>query len=275
MFYCDRPLRYVQAVLVASTFILLLPFVVMLWTALQTPLYATTHTHAGGAFALLFQQADAGIALFNSLALALISATAQVLVASMGGYALAQASSTEPWQQRCVKVTLPLLSMALVLPLQTNLVSLFYTVQQLGGLNHAWGVLLPAVLSPFAVLVYWQWFKQQPASYGDAATLEGASFVQRYWHVAFPMTQPVTLTLWVFGFVASWNSLLWPLLVLQQKSLLTLPLWLTTLKESYRDGLDWPVMMAGCVLSVLPLLVLFLMTQQQLMASIGEGGLKE
>jgi multiple sugar transport system permease protein len=162
-----------------------------------------------------------------------------------------------------------------MIPPQVNIVPLFILMKKAHLLNTHWAIILPACISGVMVVLYQQWFASQPVALEESAQLEGASAWQTFWHVCFPLSQGLTVTLGLLAFINAWNGFLWPLIVLQEDVLKTLPLALAMLKESFRDATNWPLLMAAACLSVLPILVLYALGQKMLIQGFSQGGIKE
>jgi multiple sugar transport system permease protein len=261
--------------LVLGSGLTLLPFWVMVAIALSPydltqPLSLLPKTPTLTQLQQVVSTLPLGLFAINTLLVSLLVALGGLTLNALAGYALAR------HRFKASPLIQSLLWLSLIIPPQINIIPLFLVVKTLNGLNSHWALVLPALASSVAVLLYQRWF-EDPQTYPleEAATLEGASPWQCFWQVAFPLTLPLSISLGVLGFINTWNSFLWPLLVVQDDTLKTLPLALVTLKESFRDATNWPLLMAGACLSVLPVVVVFLVTQKHLVAGVSTGGLKE
>ncbi len=220
-----------------------------------------------------FQQVHQTIPLLvyacNSFVIAILATVGSLYVSSTAGYALARL----PFKHKAVWQGLVWLT--LMIPPQVNIVPLFILMKQAHLLNTHWAIILPACISGVMVVLYQQWFASQPVALEESAQLEGASVWQTFWHVCFPLSQGLTITLGLGSFINAWNGFLWPLIVLQEDKLKTLPLALALLKESFRDATNWPLLMAAACVSVLPIIVLYMVGQKLLISGLSQGGIKE
>jgi len=138
-----------------------------------------------------------------------------------------------------------------------------------------WGLIVPGLFGAFGVFLMRQWFNGLPVEIEEAASIDGANPWQTFWQVAFPLARPAWVALGILVFIGSWNSLLWPLILVQSEPMQTLPVAIATLKSSFRDVTDWGLLMAASFLSVVPTVVLFLIGQKQFVQGLTQGGVKE
>ena len=134
------------------------------------------------------------------------------------------------------------------------------------------GVILPGLAGVFGVFFLRQFFETIPKELEEAAVLDGANAFQTFWRVALPLARPALATLAVITFLASWNDFLWPLLILQQPDLMTLPPGLATLQGAYTS--EYGQMMAGAVVAAVPVLILYIGLQRFIVQSVATTGLK-
>jgi multiple sugar transport system permease protein len=220
-------------------------------------------------YARLFETVPMATYGLNSLLVTLTTTVCHVLVAAMAGYAFARL----PFRGKTLLFLGCLLTM--MIPPQVNLVPLFLLMKQLHAIDSLWALILPGVFGAFGVFLLRQWFLGFPTALEDAACLDGCSPWQTFWHVALPTAKPALATLAVFVFIATWNSFLWPLIVIQSDALRTLPVGIAALKGSFRDVMDWPVLLAAATVSVTPVLVVFAVAQRAFVQGIMSGGVKE
>ncbi len=165
-----------------------------------------------------------------------------------------------------------LLLATLFLPGMMFLVPNFLTIFNLHLLNNYAGVILPGLAGVFGVFFLRQFFETIPKELEEAAVLDGANAFQTFWRVALPLARPALATLAVITFLASWNDFLWPLLILQQADLLTLPPGLATLQGAYTS--EYGQMMAGAMVAAVPVLILYIGLQRFIVQSVATTGLK-
>ena len=214
----------------------------------------------------LFERADMGRYLANSLLVATLVTTVSLVVNSLAGYAFAKLR----FQGRD-KLFRTLLA-ALVIPAQVAMLPLFLELRTLGLVNSYSGVVIPAAASIFGIFLVRQFALSIPESLLEAARIDGATEFEIYRTIAVPLLRPVLVTLALFTFMGSWNDFMWPLIILTDDDLYTLPVALATLtRERVQDN---EFMMAGAVVTTLPVLLVFLVLQRQYVRGIMLGGIK-
>ncbi len=165
-----------------------------------------------------------------------------------------------------------MLVFTLFLPGILFLVPNFLTVNALGLRNNYLGVILPALAGVFGVFFMRQFFEGIPKELEEAAHIDGATTLQTFWSIALPLAKPALATLGVITFLGSWNDFLWPLLILQDRNLQTLPIGLRSLQGSYTS--EYGLMMAGAVVAAVPVLILYILLQRFIVASVASSGIK-
>jgi multiple sugar transport system permease protein len=165
-----------------------------------------------------------------------------------------------------------LLLATLFLPGIMFLVPNFLTVANLGLLNSYAGVIVPGLAGVFGVFFMRQFFESLPRELEEAAYIDGATRFQTFLFIALPLSKPALATLGIITFLGSWNDFLWPLLILRDRELLTLPPGLRTLQGAYTS--EYGQMMAGAVITSIPVLLLYVMLQRYVVESVQTAGLK-
>jgi multiple sugar transport system permease protein len=214
----------------------------------------------------LFGQQNIGRYLTNSLWLAAMTTLLSLLLNSLAGYAFAKLrfGGREP--------ILKVLLAALVIPSQVAMLPLFLMMKWLGLVNTYAAVVAPAMAGVFGVFLVRQYALTIPDELLEAARIDGASELRIFTSIVLPALRPILVTLGVFTFLGSWNDFMWPLIVLTDQDLYTLPIALATLSREHVQ--DNELMMAGAVLTVLPVLVLFLSLQRYYIRGILMGSVK-
>lgn len=215
----------------------------------------------------LLSRLQLGRALLNSAFLAATVTLVSVTLCSMAGYAFAKLRFA------CRDGLFRLLLAALVIPAQVAVLPLFLMLKHLGAINTYWGVIVPGMASVFGIVLVRQYALSIPDSLLDAARIDGAGELHIYRSLALRVCAPILVTLAVFTFMGTWNDFLWPLIVLGDAELYTLPVALASLAGEHVQ--DTELMMAGAVLTVLPVVVLFACLQRHYVAGILSGGIKE
>jgi multiple sugar transport system permease protein len=203
----------------------------------------------------------------NSLLVAVATTAISVTLNSMAGYAFAKLRFAG--RDRIFQ----LLVAALVIPGQIGMLPLFLLLQQLGLVNTYWGVIVPGMAGIFGIFMVRQYALSIPDTMLDAARIDGASEWRIYWELVLPSCRPILVTLGLFTFMGAWNDFLWPLVVLTDGDMYTLPVALANLVGEHVQ--DTELMMAGAVLTVLPVVIVFVALQRFYIAGVMSGSLKE
>ena len=218
------------------------------------------------AYATLFTERPFARIVGNSLLLAVATTLAQLVTSATAAYAF----SRLPFRGQNVVFALYLAT--LMIPLQVLIVPLFVEIKTLGLINTYVGALLPTIASAFGIFLLRQAVNQVPRELDEAATLDGAGHFRIFWSIILPNIRPALATLTVFAFMGSWNRFLWPLIVLRTPELQTLPVALAGLQGQYTTA--WDVVMAGSVVSILPMLALYIFAQKYVIQGVASSGLK-
>ncbi len=215
----------------------------------------------------LFTRLHLARAAANSALVATAVTLVSLLFNSMAGYAFAKLRF--PGRDRLFALLLA----ALVIPGQVAMLPLFLMMKSLGLINTYWGVMVPGLASIFGIFLMRQYALSIPDSLLDAARTDGAGELRIYWSIVLPSCTPILVTLAIFTFLGTWNDFLWPLIVLTDAEMYTLPVALANLVGEHVQ--DTELMMAGAVLTVLPVVALFMVLQRSYIAGILSGGVKE
>lgn len=261
-----------HVVIVAGALVMFFPF---LWTIITsiTPGAGLTLTPSLipsdpslDAYARLFAERPFLRTILNSLGLALVTTVVQLFTSSTAAYAF----SRLPFRGRGVVFAIYLATM--MIPLQVLIVPLFVELKTFGLLNTYLGALLPTFASAFGIFLLRQAVNQVPRELDEAATLDGAGHFRIFTLIVLPNIRPALATLSVFAFMSSWNSFLWPLVVLRKPELQTLPVALAGLQGQYTTA--WDIVMAGSVVSILPMLALYIFAQRYVVQGVANSGIK-
>jgi multiple sugar transport system permease protein len=214
----------------------------------------------------LFTRLQLGRYLFNSTLIAVTVTAISVLVNSMAGYAFAKL------RFRGRTRTFRLLAAGLVIPVQVTMLPLFLLLKQLGLINTYWGVIIPGMASIFGIFLIRQYALAIPDDLLDAARVDGASELRIYRSVVLPTIVPILATMAIWTFLSTWNDFMWPLIVLSDESRWTLPVALANLSGEHVQDIE--LMMAGSVLTVLPVMLVFLFLQRYYIQGVIAGSVK-
>jgi multiple sugar transport system permease protein len=218
------------------------------------------------AYATLFTERPFARVVLNSLMLAVITTVVQLFTSATAAYAF----SRLPFRGRGIVFAVYLATM--MVPLQVLVVPLFAELKAFGLLNTYLGALLPTFASAFGIFLLRQAINQVPRELDEAATLDGAGHFRVFFSIVLPNIKPALATLTIFAFMGSWNSFLWPLIVLRDPELQTLPIALAGLQGQYTTA--WDVVMAGSVVSILPMLALYIFAQKYIIQGVASSGIK-
>ncbi|TCO56049.1 carbohydrate ABC transporter permease [Actinocrispum wychmicini] len=204
--------------------------------------------------------------MLNSFGIAIAATVLQLVTGAMAGYAFARL----PFRGKNIVFAGYLAT--LMIPLQVLVVPLFIEMKTF-QLNDTYIALLaPGIASAFGVFLLRQAIAGVPAELDEAATLDGAGHLRIFATIVVPLIRPTLATVGVFAFMSSWNSFLWPLVVIRSPEFMTLPLGLSTLQGQFTT--EWDVVMAGSVLSIVPIAVVYLLAQRHIIAGVATTGIK-
>ena len=258
--------------LVLGACVMFFPFLWSLSTSLtsgvglsSTPDLIPPHP-SWSAYGELFRNTSFARVVANSLGLAAATTILQIVTSSMAAYVF----SRMPFPGRSIVFALYLATM--MIPMQVLLVPLFVQMRDLGLVDSYLGVLLPGMASAFGVFLLRQAMNSVPRELDEAARIDGAGHFRIFTSIVLRLVGPAVATLTVFSFMSSWNSFLWPLVILRSDKLKTLPLALAGLQGQYTTR--WDVMMAGSIVSILPMLAIYLFAQKYVIQGVANTGIK-
>ena len=218
-------------------------------------------------YAALFTRLNLGRYLLNSIFIATCVTIISTVVNSMAGYAFAK------FRFKGRDALFRILIASMVIPAQVTMLPLFLMLKKVGLINTFPGVIIPGIASIFGIFLIRQFVQSIPDSLLEAARMDGATEFRIYRTIILPLSKPVLITLAIFTFMGTWNDFLWPLIVMTDDSMYTLPVALAGLSGEHVQ--DTELMMAGSVLTVLPVLLLFVAMQKYYIRGIMAGGVKE
>ncbi|MEK3903678.1 MULTISPECIES: carbohydrate ABC transporter permease [unclassified Paenibacillus] len=207
-----------------------------------------------------------GLFYMNSLKIALISTLATIIISAMAGYALAKLD----FKGRALIFTLMLAFM--MIPEQATLVPRYIMIKELGLYDSHAALILMGMFSSYFTFLLRQFMIGIHNDMLEAAELDGAGFFRIFWSVVLPLSRPILATVGIIKFIWTWNDYQGPLIMLNSTKLYTIPLGMQFFKEEF--GTQISVMMMASVAAILPLLVLFLILQKQVINGIAIGGVK-
>ena len=203
----------------------------------------------------------------NSVFIATASTLLTLFFCSLGGYAFAK------YDFRGQKILFGILLASMMVPFQVLLVPLFGLMYDIGWLNSYKAIVIPFSVGAFGVFLMRQFIVSIPSELLDAARIDGCSEFGIYYRVVLPIIKPALGALTIYSFLGSWNGYLWPLIILRDEAKYTLPIGLANLVGIYRQ--DYGMLMAGTLLSLMPIVILFLAMQREFVQGITLGSVKE
>ena len=203
----------------------------------------------------------------NSVFIATASTLLTLFFCSLGGYAFAK------YRFRGQKILFGILLASMMVPFQVLLVPLFGLMYDIGWLNSYKAIIIPFSVGAFGVFLMRQFIVTIPTELLDAARIDGCSEFGIYYRIVLPIIKPALGALTIYSFLGSWNGYLWPLIILRDESKYTLPIGLANLVGIYRQ--DYGMLMAGTLLSLTPIVILFLAMQREFVQGITLGSVKE
>jgi multiple sugar transport system permease protein len=214
----------------------------------------------------IFTRLSMGRFVLNSAIIAFAVTGVSLFINSAAGYAFAKLRFRG--RDRLFRA----LMLGLVVPVQVAMLPLFLMFKELRLINTYWGVIIPSLACIFGIFLIRQYTLDIPDDLLDAARIDGASEFRIYRSVVLPVIVPILATLAIWTFLTTWNDFMWPLIVLSDQSRMTLPVALANLAGEHVQ--DTELMMAGSVVTVLPVLLVFLFLQRYYVQGIMSGSVK-
>jgi multiple sugar transport system permease protein len=220
-----------------------------------------------GNYDRLFDQLDFPRFFFNSAVIALAVTVGTLVFCPMLGYALAKLR----WRGK--RVVMAVVLATLMVPAGITLIPNFILMSNLGLVNSYPGLILPFLAGPFGVFLMRQFMLGIPNELLEAARMDGANEFRVFWSVVMPLATPILATLGILTFLGSWNNFLYPLVMAQEPEMYTLPVALATFATGQYQA-DHGMLMAGSVILVVPVLIVFVLFQRWITEGIATTGLK-
>jgi ABC-type glycerol-3-phosphate transport system permease component len=220
-------------------------------------------------FQLMIGKIPIGRSLFNSLLVALLTTSLVLLTGSTVGYALAKL------QFRGRQLIFYIIVFTMSLPFQITLIPNYITMVNLRLVDTYMALVVPFAVSAFAILMFRQAFQGLPQALIDAARLDGCSELGLIFRILWPNIKPTIITVAILTFIGSWNEVLWPLIVIRNEQLMTMPQLVTLFAVGGRADSQLGVKIAAAVLLALPVMIAFLFFQKHFIQSMASTGLKD
>jgi multiple sugar transport system permease protein len=219
-------------------------------------------------FGRLFTQAGFGTYLVNSVVVAAMVVVGNVVAAAAAGYALAKLDFAGK------RLAFGAVLAALMVPFSATFVPQFVVTVGLGLVDTLQGIALPSLVLPVSVFIVRQFAGGIPDELLEAARIDGAGEMRIFLRIFLPLAGPALATVTIMSFLASWNNFIWPLIVAQEKASYTLPVGLAATSQAAQNVTDYGLVLAGAVVVMLPVLILFVLLQRYFVQGITGTGLK-
>jgi len=266
-------------VLIPATIVLLFPFVWLIITSIETPAEAlrfppdlTPHVIRLQNYPDAYAAAPFGRFFLNSAIVAVTTVICNLVLCAAAGYAFARF--------RFLGRTALFIAMmaTLMVPFQVTMIPQYIITKWIGvnllggaGIGHIGALIVPNAATAFGVFFLRQFFRTLPIEYEEAALVDGANRLVVLWRVVLPLAAPALATLAALTFLDSWNNFLWPLIAINSQAASTLPLGLATFQGAHST--EWTLLMAGNVMSLAPMMIVFLIAQRYFVRSVAATGL--
>jgi multiple sugar transport system permease protein len=261
------------AILIILAILWLMPVLWALDTALKpegettaVPVSWTASHFTLQAFATTLATSNLARWYFNSALTSVVISLVTVILASLAAFSF----SRIPFRGR--NILFWIIMAGLMVPGQILIVPLFTLMQSFNMVDTYWGIILPQLASPIAVFIFKQYFDGIPHELEEAAIMDGASRFRVYWQIWMPLARPAIAAVAIFAFVFSWNNFLWPFIVITGNNMMTLPVGLATVQTSF--GVRYAQIMATALLGGIPVVIVFLFFQRQIVQGFAGTGLK-
>jgi len=266
-------------VLIPATIVLIFPFVWLLITSIETPSEALhfppiliPHRIDFENYPAALNAAPFGRFFLNSAVVAVTTVVANLVFCSLAGYAFARYRFLGRGLLFGVCMT------TLMVPFQVTMIPQYLITKWIGvnllgwaGLNEIGALIVPNAATAFGIFFLRQFFRTLPIEYEEAARVDGAHRLTVLWRIVLPLSGPALSTLAALTFVDSWNSFLWPLIAINKTNEMTLPLGLATFQSAHTT--EWTLLMAGNVMSLIPMMIIFFAAQRYFVRSVAATGL--
>jgi len=203
----------------------------------------------------------------NTSIVAVTTTVLTVIVSAMTGYAFAKYKA---WWLRVFFVCILATTM---LPTEVIMPSAFVVVRDLGLYDTLAGIIVPSIITATGIFMFRQYFRTVPDELLEAARIDGVGEIRAFFQIMLPIAKPIAVVLAIFSFQWRWNDYIWPLIVLNDPNKYTLQIALRSIVGA--DNIDWSVLLSASVISLIPMVILFIIFQRQIMSADINSGLKD
>ena len=218
-------------------------------------------------FSIAFSKGNFAQYFLNSTYVAIMSTILTVIINTMAGYAFAK------YKFRGSNIMFIFFISTLMLPLEVLMIPIFQVINKLNMYNSFWGLIIPPAATPAGVFLLRQYFLTVPKDLMEAARIDGASETKIFLNIMLPIAKPAMSVLAIFSFMWRWNDYMWPLLVIRDTEKYTVQLALANFSGQFT--VDWNSMLAMSVVTMIPVLIIFLIFQKQFIQGMVTAGMKD
>jgi len=264
-----NPVVYV--LLALGGIIMIFPFVWMVATSFKQPwdvfnLSIIPPEVTFNNYIRLFEKSNFPRWFLNSFVVGLLVTFSVLFFDSLVGYTLCK------FNFRGEKIIFILILSTMMIPTEMLIIPWYIMSNKWGWVDSYWGIMFPGIMTGFGTFLMRQFFQGVPDELLDAARIDGLNEFQIWWKVAMPLVKPAISALAIFTFIGNWNAFLWPLIVISETKLYTLPVGLAFFSGEFQT--EWEMVMTGASVATIPVLIVFLIFQKQIIKGIALSGLK-
>lgn len=264
-----NPVVYV--LLALGGIIMIFPFVWMIATSFKQPwdVYNLSIIPPEATFnnyIRLFEGSNFPRWFFNSFVVGLLVTFSVLFFDSLVGYTLCK------FNFKGKKIIFILILSTMMIPTEMLIIPWYIMSNKWGWVDSYWGIMFPGIMTGFGTFLMRQFFQGVPDELLDAARIDGLNEFQIWWKIAMPLVKPAISALAIFSFLGNWNAFLWPLIVISKTELYTLPVGLAFFSGEFQT--EWEMVMTGASVATIPVLIVFLIFQKQIIKGIALSGLK-
>lgn len=217
-------------------------------------------------YEIAFRAGKFGLYFMNSVFVTIVSTVLLLLINSMAGFALAK------YRFRGDTLILVAFISTLMIPLEVIMIPIFKVISKVGLYNSLWGIIIPPAATPTGVFLMRQYLLTVPNELLEAARIDGAGEWKIYWRIILPIAKPIMAVLAIFSFMWRWDDFLWPLIVISDPTKYTVQLAISNFIGQY--DVDWGSLLAMTVVTMIPVLIVFLLFQKQFVKGMVTSGMK-
>jgi len=261
----------VYVLLALGGIIMIFPFVWMIATSFKQPwdVYNLSIIPPEATFnnyIRLFEGSNFPRWFLNSFVVGLLVTFSVLFFDSLAGYTLCK------FNFKGKKIIFILILSTMMIPTEMLVIPWYIMSNKMGWVNSYWGIMFPGIMTGFGTFLMRQFFQGVPDELIDAARIDGLNEFQIWWKIAMPLVKPAISALAIFTFLGNWNAFLWPLIVISKTELYTLPVGLAFFSGEFQT--EWEMVMTGASVATIPVLIVFLIFQKQIIKGIALSGLK-